>query len=273
MKQLLLLMVTIVLVSKMQAQKRFEGIIQYDVVSSDTAIGPSTLIKAYFKDSLVKIITIEKNKADSSHPVISESILNFSNGIGYDFDKDNKRLLTDSLDKGQPIYLSYFTLLPDSTAIVAGYSCFIYKADSIRDNKASGEDIILDARIWYAQSLYFDIPARYQRNEKGMFFTNGKNLGLGMHFKVMVGKQLLSITATATDIREQQLDPSLFTIPADYAQVDKTKFEAELMKDFKVVDQSLGEIAAPASPPPPPPPKQNKPANKKAPAKRKTTVQ
>ena len=199
------------------AQKRFEGVVIYQLtLKEDTNV--LIHLNAYFKKDKIKLVT-SVEKAPKEMDVKNETlILDFKIGAIDRPKPEKKKLEREMMIKGKKEDIPEITKADELSKSILGYDCEGYKNQEI---KITTSDSILkntpmvEFRLWYAKELSFKIPDQYKRIQMVPLLTNG-NVGLAFELIAGVGDKRINLTSEAIHIQRKHLPDSVFQLPAGY---------------------------------------------------------
>ncbi|MBS1511816.1 MAG: hypothetical protein JST86_13295 [Bacteroidetes bacterium] len=260
MKRVLLTASLLFCLFSVHSQSNFEGIITYNYGVKELNNATLSASRVYFKGHkiLIKVSNGETGSNDST-----ETLLDFDSGFIYHIDHDQKEITIDSLKKTStenPI----FKTNNGNTDFLLGYSCYKYSCEKIMfDN-----DSISAVHLWFADSLYFELPKKYEPFLNTMYYTNGKNICLSGEFTTVIYRFAETVVnIKAVMVSQYSLPDSIFFLPKSYKIIPREI--PFLQKNARI---ELLRVENNDPPPPPPPPllqTAKKKTVKTTPAKRK----
>jgi hypothetical protein len=245
------------------AQKQFEGSVHYTIQSfeeikddNENKNEPTKLI-IYFMPNRMKIVADEKD----------EVLVFLDSAKVYTLDKNDKDYRIKKMVKRKPIDLK-------SKETIAGYA-----ATPARQTGSRLGTFGSSVQLWLADELFFTIPIELADNEEMLMVQEGKIMlkaEIGMPYyeareddKDEESMAKVLATITATEVKPGPIDPSIFTIPADYKE-ENNDWAADTAVVAMDTSVWVPDTVAVKKATPKPAPVKKKPTP--APVKTKTTI-
>ncbi len=257
MKRCLILLVLTLVSYLGKSQNDFEGYVEYhgwdpnrtfildSVKRAPDDNLPDQIIRIYFSPGRIRAESTRRGKETETVIVLLES------GMTYKIEDDKRKYYARPLEET-------IQLPPHAREMIAGFW-----ATPVVEN--AEQSIFRGQRsvFWYADSLFFHIPERYDGNDELLMVKDNRIMlkGIVLTKGYSSADRMDPDTATflAHEIRYVVNRPELFQVPADYDSEETfTGVTVEDIKEDKKADV--------LPPPPPPPPKtsvEKKKRNKK----------
>lgn len=201
------------------AQINFEGTIKYSVKYNTKEIATIT---AKIKYPYIKINAYDYKVTNDSMTAINEKIILVDYDKGKIFTIDDSNEITDQENLDENKYPQFgFAGIKQDTSLhkIFGGKIFANGFIPIQGTISYTDN----TKIWYAKDYYFDIPEKYTKYDKSIFFTNGRNICLGMEDN--------KGTWLATDILPMQIPDKEFIVSNPAFQ--QTNFEGTIKYSIK----------------------------------------
>lgn len=213
-------------------QLPFEGKIVYKMVDGEKMKEAS--IEAWFGKGKIKAIVNETNEDRKPK---EDLLIDFTNGIIYYLDTDNKTYRIDSLANKKSF--PGLTKTPAKNKTITGYPATAYGTIDTSDSEFLGK---MEMNFWYADSIYFPVDSKYNFYEMIPIFSNGTNIGLGMEMNLGISSPEKSFTITALSVTPMQLSDSDFILPQDYTieeELAATKMDTAYLNEPPMMDTPM----------------------------------
>ncbi len=271
MKQFTIAFFCVMMFISLQAQKDFEGKINY-YLHNEAASKEDAHLTITFRKNKIKFALQEGSNQDSVDNR-TLSILYIDSGKIYTLSKYDSTYTVKVLRSKRKIELP-------SKRTIAGHST----TPSLQDPKASifGNYLSQTNTIFYtSDSLHYTVPDKFENNMEFIFVNNNKIVLAaeayidysGMIDDLDTSKTSTKITAEATEVIPMQIPDSEFEIPSFYVySKDKYRFDNIAVDSIAMTIDTAAEIID--SPEPPPPPKKITPkrSGHKPPPRKKTST-
>lgn len=261
MKYFVIICLALVSAITASAQKDFEGVIKYKIISSDASeekgMVDSIHLTAFFSPGKMLMKTNKDEEEDI--------LVLLDSGKVYKLNKDDKTYRVKKLRE---------TTAPvsSSSEMIAGYMATPAQLNGNMFGGIFGGN----TTFWYADNLSFTVPQKYERNEELLLISKNHILLkaiIRMEYSFdnnmdeeneNIKDKSSEMKLIATEIIAAPQSPSLFTIPAEYIKVDSRSFVPPSFYDTAMV--MVDSVTAVMDPVPPHPPQKPTPP-KKAPVK------
>ncbi len=247
MKKILFLLALVCFATNLFSQKVFEGKILYKVINTEGK--EAGIIEVLFGKEKIKTTIIKNNYPKKA---TGDLLLDFSKGLVYHIYYGSKEYKIDSLLLKSNSNKSQKFIPTGAVRNIAGYNCKAYINTTPEEKRYMEDDSV--SILWYSDSLFFYVDAKFAITEEMMFLINGKTINLGITTSAKNADSLFKVLPIS--ITAMPLPDSLFKMPADYAleagSFYKTK-PANADTEYKIKMTELKKDS-PTPPPPPPPP-------------------
>lgn len=201
------------------AQQNFEGKIVY----AGNFLGKEEITVFFGKDKLLT----KTSPIDSINGNNKDLLIDFSKGVVYYLDRLTKTYSSENITDSKS---DFHVLTPwaEKNVTVLGHHCSAYKPADRSTDKPERSPF----SIFYADDLFYHVKEEYTRMQGLQFFTNGKNVGMGIEMEATDNKKqgIFPVSIAA----EKMLPDSIFTIPQNYkmksyeTNTDSVKFNEEI---------------------------------------------
>lgn len=257
MKYFVIVCLVFLSVHNASAQKDFEGVIKYKVITPEGSIddrdkSDSIQITVFFAPGKM----LMKNNKGGAENEEDDVLIIFDSAKIYTLNKTDKTYRVKKLRELAP-------LANRGNEVIAGHTATPIQ---LGGNKLAG---IFggNTTLWYADNLTFTVPQKYEVNEE-LILVNKNHILLkaiiNMDFRFVNGMDEENETSDlkpsemklfATEIIAAPQSPSLFTIPAEYIKEDRHTFVPPLLYDTTMIMVDSVTALMDTMPMPPPPKK------------------
>lgn len=198
------------------AQKNFEGLIRYRMVSADSSIRVD--ITAWYKKEKIRFAT-EVKKAPAAADLKRETILLDFKKATIDRLKEEEKTVEREwmTGKGKKQDIPALTVSGTSKKIL-GHDCTGFTSGLFSKTGQKDTATVLTAgeiNFWYADELFFAVADSLKMIQMVPLFTNG-HIALGSEIRIQQGGISIILHTEAKEIQAKRLKPSLFRHPAGY---------------------------------------------------------
>ncbi len=198
------------------AENAFEGSLRFDLAFSGGDVQERAKVamlvpesyRLYFKGNQTKI----HMQGGMIGLTMGEVVIDGSTGRGYVISHMNKKAYEIAADSNLKERMAPVIVAEDETIAIAGYECRKYK---ITRANPSGTMI---QYMWVTDAIQLDLAASLGGALKNTmpFWTEGLS-GFPLKITTAFPGTAMTMTLTATEVKPQFVDPSIFAVPAGYA--------------------------------------------------------
>lgn len=202
--------------TSLKAQKKFEGVIHYLMVSADSSL--QVAITAWYKKDKIKFTT-ELKKGPGAGDIKNETIIIDLQKSAIDRVKDNQKTVEREwlTGKNRKQVIPFLTA-SGSTHTILGYPCTEYTSGQFSKSEKKDTSTVVTAgelKFWYANELLFPVPDSLKMTQMIPLFTNG-HIALGSEIRIRQAVINLVLHTEAKEIHPQKLRKSVFRHPKGY---------------------------------------------------------
>lgn len=202
--------------SCLAAQKKFEGIIRYRMLSADSSLRVG--ITAWYKKDKIKFTTVLE-KGPAGGDLKNETIILDFKKAAIDRFKDKDKTVEREWMRGKNKKQDIPSLAASGAVkTILGHWCTGYTSGSIsKSEKKDGSAVTTagEIELWYAADLLFPVPDSLLMIQMIPLFTNG-HIALGSDIKIQQAAISLILHTEAQEIQPGKLQKSLFRHPRGY---------------------------------------------------------